>query len=49
MRLAVCLHHVAGCSIEQVAATLEVSEGTVKSNLHDARLRLRAEMEDTHG
>jgi RNA polymerase sigma-70 factor, ECF subfamily len=49
MRLAVCLHHVAGCSIEQVAATLEVSEGTVKSNLHDARLRLRAQMEDTHG
>jgi RNA polymerase sigma-70 factor, ECF subfamily len=49
MRLAVCLHHIAGCSIEQVAATLEVSEGTVKSNLHDARLRLRAEMEDTHG
>jgi RNA polymerase sigma-70 factor, ECF subfamily len=49
MRLAVCLHHVAGCSISEVARTLEVSEGTVKSNLHDARLRLRAEMEDTHG
>lgn len=50
MRLAVTLHHVAGVPIEEVAATLEVSEGTVKSNLHDARLRLRAEMEDrTHG
>ena len=33
----------------ELAATLEVSEGTVKSNLHDARLRLRAEMEDTRG
>lgn len=49
MRLAVCLHHVAGIPIADVAATLGVSEGTVKSNLHDARLRLRAEMEDTHG
>lgn len=50
MRLAVTLHHVAGVAIEDVAATLEVSEGTVKSNLHDARLRLRAEMEDrAHG
>ncbi len=46
MRLAVCLHHVAGIPIDEVAATLEVSEGTVKSNLHDARLRLRAELED---
>lgn len=50
MRLAVCLHHVAGCPLGEVAATLEVSVGTVKSNLHDARLRLRAEMEDhAHG
>lgn len=50
MRLAVCLHHIAGVPVDDVAATLEVSPGTVKSNLHDARLRLRAEMEDTaHG
>ena len=50
MRLAVCLHHVAGVPIAEVAATLDVSEGTVKSNLHDARQRLRAEMEDpAHG
>ena len=47
MRLAVCLHHVAGVPIDEVAATLEVAPGTVKSNLHDARLRLRAELEDT--
>ena len=45
-----CLHHIAGVPIDEVAATLDVSEGTVKSNLHDARLRLRAELEDrTHG
>ena len=50
MRLAVCLHHVAGVPVEDVAATLEVAPGTVKSNLHDARLRLRAEMGDSaHG
>ena len=46
MRLAVCLHHVAGCTIDEVAATLEVAPGTVKSNLHDARQRLRADLED---
>jgi RNA polymerase sigma-70 factor (ECF subfamily) len=46
MRVAVCLHHIAGVPVDAVAATLDVSPGTVKSNLHDARLRLRAEMED---
>lgn len=46
MRLAVCLHHLAGCTIDEVAATLDVSPGTVKSNLHDARRRVRGQMED---
>lgn len=46
MRLAVCLHHVAGCTIDEVAMALDVSPGTIKSNLHDARQRLRAQMED---
>lgn len=46
MRLAVCLHHIAGCTIDEVAAALDVSPGTIKSNLHDARQRLRAQMED---
>ena len=41
MRAAVCLHYLADLPVEQVAATLEVSPGTVKSNLHDARIRLR--------
>ena len=49
MRLAVCLHHIAGVPVDEVATTLEVTPGTVKSNLHDARLRLRADLEETHG
>lgn len=49
MRLAVCLHHLAGLTVVEVAALLEVAPGTVKSNLHDARLRLRAQLEDRHG
>lgn len=49
MRLAVTLHHVAGCSIDETAALLDVAAGTVKSNLHDARRRLRSELEsDRH-
>ena len=48
-RVAVCLHHIAGVPVDEVAATLEVSPGTVKSNLHDARLRLRADLEEHHG
>ena len=37
MRAAVCLHYLADLSVAEVAAALEVSAGTVKSNLHDAR------------
>lgn len=46
MRLTVCLFYLADLSVEQVAATLEVASGTVKSNLHDARTRLRSKLED---
>lgn len=48
MRLAVCLHHRSALTIDEVAAVLEVSPGTVKSNLHDARLKLRAALEESH-
>lgn len=41
MRAGLCLHYLAGLPVREVAAALEVSEGTVKSNLHDARRRLR--------
>lgn len=45
MRAAVCLHYLADLPVAEVAAALEVSAGTVKSNLHDARTRLRSVME----
>jgi RNA polymerase sigma factor (sigma-70 family) len=44
MRAAVCLHYLADLSVEEVAAALEVGSGTVKSNLHDARRRLREQL-----
>ena len=44
-RMAVCLFHLAGCSIAQVADAMGVAEGTVKSTLHDARLSLRRHVE----
>ena len=48
-RLTVCLHYLGGYPIRAVADLLGVSEGTVKSNLHDGRKRLRALLsEDRH-
>lgn len=50
MRLAVCLHYLADLSVDEVASTLGVAAGTVKSNLHDARARLRSRLEEApHG
>ena len=49
MRLTVCLHYLAGFSVKEVAELLDVAEGTVKSNLSDARKRLRTVLvEDPH-
>ena len=41
MRLAVELHYFVGLSVIETAAVMGISEGTVKSTLHDARERLR--------
>lgn len=46
MRAAVCLHYLADLPVDEVATTLDVSPGTVKSNLHDARVRLRELLEE---
>ena len=45
MRLCICLHYLLDLSVGEVASTLSVSSGTVKSNLHDGRRRLRQLME----
>ena len=39
-RLCICLYYLLDLPIEEVAAMLDSSPGTVKSNLHDARKRL---------
>ena len=48
-RLVVGLHHLTGLKVAEVAAALGISEGTVKSQLHDARSNLRSALEvDDH-
>jgi RNA polymerase sigma-70 factor (ECF subfamily) len=44
-RLATALFYVDGLSIAEIASTLGVSDGTVKSHLHDARRTLRPILE----
>lgn len=41
-RTAMALFYVEGLSVAEVAAAMELAEGSVKSHLHDARRRLRA-------
>jgi RNA polymerase sigma-70 factor (ECF subfamily) len=40
-RVAVCLHYLADLSVADVAEAMGVTEGTVKSHLHDGRVALR--------
>ncbi|MEL6890282.1 MAG: SigE family RNA polymerase sigma factor [Actinomycetota bacterium] len=40
-RLCIVLRYVDDLSVAEIASTLGVADGTVKSNLHDARARLR--------
>ena len=44
-RLAICLYYLADLSVADVAEALGVSDGTVKSQLHDARRSLAAAKE----
>ena len=41
-RAAIVLYYLADWSVDDVAEVLRVAPGTVKSSLHDARVRLRA-------
>jgi RNA polymerase sigma-70 factor (ECF subfamily) len=47
-REVVTLHYFADLSISVIAAQLGVSTGTVKSQLHDARLALRGDQRERH-
>jgi RNA polymerase sigma-70 factor (ECF subfamily) len=40
-RAVVCLRHIEGLSVQEVAQALGIPEGTVKSRLHHARRQLR--------
>ena len=44
-RAATALFYVDGLSIAEIAAALDIAEGSVKSHLHDARRRLRPLLE----
>lgn len=44
-RLAVALYYVDGLSVSETAATLGLSDGAVKYHLHQARERLRSEVD----
>ena len=46
-REVVSLFYLADLSVAEVAGVLGVSAGTVKSQLHAARARLRAELEES--
>lgn len=44
-RIALVLHHLDGLPVREVAEAMDVAEGTVKSQLHDARANLRTMLE----
>jgi RNA polymerase sigma-70 factor (ECF subfamily) len=48
-RIATALYYVDGMSVAEIARTLDLAEGTVKSHLHDARTRLRSVLDDERG
>ena len=49
LRTAFLLHHYAGFEVRQIAAMMGRPEGTIKADLHHARLRLKAALADTGG
>ena len=45
-RLTTALYYVDNLTVAEIASTLDISDGTVKSHLHDARRRLRPILEN---
>lgn len=48
-RQVIVLHYLADLPVAEIADLLRISPGTVKSNLHDARARLRTRLGDLDG
>lgn len=46
LRLPVYLYYTAQLSVEEIAGTMRIPKGTVKSRLHKARMIIRKKMED---
>lgn len=46
LRLPVCLYYTAGLSVEEIAQTMHIPKGTVKSRLHKARMIIKKKLED---
>jgi len=49
LRTPFLLHHYAGFEVQEVAVMLGRPEGTIKADLHHARVRLKAALADTRG
>ena len=47
LRSAFLLHHYAGFEVRQIAALIGRPEGTIKADLHHARIQLKAALADT--
>lgn len=45
-RLALALYYIDDLSVAEIAATLRISDGTVKFHLHQGRVALRAQIEE---
>ena len=46
LRLPVYLYYTAGLSVEEIAQTMHIPKGTVKSRLHKARMIIKKKLED---
>ena len=49
LRTAFLLHHYAGFEVRQIATMTGRPEGTIKADMHHARMRLKAALTDTGG
>ncbi|MCJ7738221.1 MAG: RNA polymerase sigma factor, partial [Anaerolineae bacterium] len=45
-RVVVVLHYLEGLSTREIAEVMDIAEGTVKSRLHYARLKLKKSLQD---